>query len=74
MGRKYFLEDALHPRGGIEVMCTDDHDCVFCDHCTDVYWDYTNLIYAISCEENHDPNDRPCKYFKEEKGESDENR
>lgn len=64
--RKYFLEDVMHPKGGIWIKCKSDKDCVFCDHCTDIFWDYTNLIYAISCEEEHDPNDRPCRYFKEE--------
>lgn len=70
--REYFLEDNLHPKGGITVECKDDHDCVFCDHCTDVFWDYTHLIYMIICDDNHDPNNRPCKYFKENKGETDE--
>ena len=69
MAREYFLEDIAHPKGGIWIKCKNDKDCIFCDHCTDVYWDYTNLIYAITCEEEHDPNDRPCKYFKEEIGE-----
>ena len=43
----------------------DDTDCVFCEHCADVFWDYTNLIYMIHCNEEHDPWDRPCEYFKE---------
>lgn len=65
MTREYFLEDPLHPRGGITIKCKDVTDCVFCEHCTDVFWDYTNLIYMIHCEEEHDTWDRPCKYFKE---------
>lgn len=63
--REYFLEDVLHPNGGITIKCEDDHDCVFCAKCSDVWWDYTNLIYMIACEDDHDPWDRPCKYFKE---------
>lgn len=64
--RKYFLEDPLHPKGGITIECNDDRDCVFCERCTDVWWDYTNLIYMIACADDHDPWERPCKYFKEE--------
>lgn len=61
--RKYFLEDWFHPQGGIWVVCKDDHDCVFCDHCTDVWWDYTHLIYAVACEIGSDPWERPCEHF-----------
>lgn len=64
--REYFLKDPIHPEGGITIGCRDDHDCVFCDHCTDLWWDYSNLIYMIYCDEDRDPWDRPCKYFKEE--------
>ena len=63
--RKYFLRDPLHPDGGITINCKDDHDCVFCERCTDVFWDYTNLIYMITCADDHDPWERPCKHFKE---------
>jgi len=63
--RKYFLEDPIHPKGGITINVKDDHDCVFCDHCTDVWWDYSNLIYMIFCDADHDPWDRPCKFFVE---------
>lgn len=24
--------------------------CVFCDHCTDIYWDGLNGIYAMTCD------------------------
>ena len=67
--RKYFLGDPLHPKGGITVSCKDDHDCVFCDHCTDVWWDYSHLIYGINCDIGGDPNERPCKFFVETKRE-----
>lgn len=45
MSREYFLEDALHPNGGFTIKVKNDHDCVFCKHCTDIWWDYSNLIY-----------------------------
>lgn len=25
------------------------HSCLFCNHCTDIFWDYTNGIYALVC-------------------------
>jgi hypothetical protein len=63
--REYFLEDVLHPNGGITVRCKDDNDCVFCKHCTDVFWDYTNLIYMIICDLDRNPWERPCACFAE---------
>lgn len=65
MSRPYFLKDPMHPNGGITIDCNDERDCVFCEHCTDIFWDYSNLIYAIACNEEHDPWDRPCKWFKD---------
>ena len=48
-----------HPRG-----------CLFCQHCTDVWWDYTNGPYMFMCElqtEEHDPTAHgiygECKHF-----------
>lgn len=64
--RQYFLEDPIHPRGGVSILCKDDHDCVFCEHCTDVFWDYTNLVYMIICELHLNPWKRPCAHFEEE--------
>lgn len=63
--RKYKLHDPLHPDGGPIINVKHDNDCVFCKHCTDVFWDYTNLIYAIWCENDHDTSKRPCEYFEE---------
>lgn len=63
--RTYFLNDPLHPKGGITITCKDDHDCVFCKHCTDIYWDYTHLIYMIFCDIDNDPWKRPCEFFEE---------
>jgi len=25
------------------------HSCLFCEHCTDIYWDYKHSIYGIRC-------------------------
>lgn len=63
--RKYILHDPLLPDGKFTIKCNDDHDCVFCKFCTDIYWDYSNLIYGIVCEADHNPWKRPCKYFVE---------
>lgn len=64
--REYFLEDVLHPKGGITIKVKDDRDCVFCERCSGIWWDYTNLIYMIACEDGNDPWSRPCKHFKED--------
>jgi len=64
MMRDYVLLDPLHPNGGVTILA-DERDCVFCKYCTDIWWDYTNLIYMIACERGHEPWNRPCKYFKE---------
>ena len=67
------MEDVLHPEGGITIRCKDDNDCVFCKHCTDVFWDYTNLIYMIICDLDRNPWERPCACFAEaEERESEE--
>lgn len=63
--REIFLEDVLHPKGGITVKVKHDEDCLFCEHCSFFLLDYTNLIYLISCDEDHDPWVRPCEHFKE---------
>ena len=26
------------------------YSCLFCFHCTDIFWDYTNGIYDIICD------------------------
>ena len=46
--REYFLKDIMHPKGGIWIKCKNDKDCIFCDHCTDIYWDYTYSTYQNS--------------------------
>jgi hypothetical protein len=47
-------------------MCENDKNCVFCDHCTDIFWDYSNGIYGIVCELNKTPKDGNCDEFIEE--------
>lgn len=66
MARKYKLEDDLF------VMCENDKDCVFCDHCTDIFWDFSNRIYGICCELNKEQNDGNCDCFIEEQSNDEE--
>ena len=66
--RRYFLEDPVHPEGGTIAWVKRDDDCVFCEHCTDVFWDYTHCIYITFCNlgiERPLNMDR-CKSFKED--------
>lgn len=48
---------------GSQYVCPDKA-CVFCDHCTDIFYDYTHGPYLICCELNKHPDDN-CKYFTE---------
>lgn len=46
-----------------------DEACVFCIHCTDIFWDYTHGIYMLACSENSPAKDFGnvpciCKDFK----------
>lgn len=54
------------------------HSCLFCDHCSDIFWDYSNGIYAIRCAKNWDSANEEylqiklsfrgkCDFFREEK-------
>lgn len=54
MSRDYFLYDPVNPHGGIKIKCKNDRDCIFCSHCYDLFWDYTNLIYMIFCDLDND--------------------
>lgn len=49
---------------GLEYKCPDTA-CVFCDHCTDIFYDYTNGPYLMFCEvPGHDCHDGAgCEYF-----------
>ena len=58
---------------GLGTLMLPRKHCVFCEHCTDIWWDYTHGIYGIFCD--IDANDqiesikRPdfeCKNFIEE--------
>lgn len=44
--------------------------CMFCDHCTDIFWDYTNGPYMIICDIDIDPTDGgydgTCRSFVED--------
>lgn len=62
--RKYFLYDPINPNGGVEVEMPED-SCVFCEHCTDLFWDYTNGIYMVFCEEEKQGIFGGCESFKE---------
>ena len=71
--RTFFLNDILHPKGGITINVKCDKDCVFCKHCIDVIWDYTNLIYLMTCDlerieidEGNDQGEHTCEMFEEE--------
>lgn len=55
------------------------YSCLFCKHCSDIFWDYTNGIYAIICDINwgnaesmdyhiHLSFDGKCKSFLEREG------
>ena len=45
------------------VKCINDKDCVFCDHCTDIFWDYSHGIYMIFCDIGEEPFKENCRYF-----------
>lgn len=62
--RKYKLHDILHPDGGPTILLPEN-DCVFCSHCTDIFWDYTNGIYLKVCELYKNPNNG-CDDFSHE--------
>lgn len=65
--REYRLKgDPLHPEGGPLIKVKHDNDCVFCEYCKNVFWDYQlNHIYMLICEHGHDTTQRPCPHFKE---------
>lgn len=66
MARKYKLTNDLF------VMCENDKDCVFCDHCTDIFWDFSNGIYGIVCELEKEQVDGKCEFFVEEQNSDEE--
>lgn len=46
---------------GKVYMMPEEH-CVFCRHCHDIFYDYTNGPYMFFCEENHSDFES-CKSF-----------
>lgn len=55
-------------KNGLEYQCPDTA-CVFCDHCLDMFYDYTHGPYLIFCElPDYDcHNGAGCEHFKEAK-------
>lgn len=52
-------------KGGPLIKCLNDTDCLFCKHCSDVFWDYTNGPYLIICDLGEEPFKKSCRYFEE---------
>ena len=52
-------------KGGPLIKCFNDKDCLFCEHCTDVFWDYSNGPYMIICDIGEEQYRGNCIYFKE---------
>lgn len=51
-----------------KVYKVPDNHCLFCEHCTDILYDYTNGPYMCFCELNYENSgDGACKHFSEEK-------
>lgn len=71
--RIYETHDIVHKLlGGSGVVRWDSpkRSCVFCDWCTDVWWDYSTGPYMFHCDKNHDTSYGyigQCKYFREVK-------
>lgn len=66
--KEYHCKDPIGP--GVKVIAPDN-SCLFCNHCTDIFWDYTNGIYDTYCELDKDIEKGAkglCKNFEEERG------
>ena len=51
---------------GITYEVKED-SCYICDHCTDIWWDYTHGPYMSLCKLEIDRlQDEKCKFFKPE--------
>ena len=50
--RDFIIEDPLRI---ITVSLPDKH-CVFCSHCSDVFYDYSNGPYLCLCTKDNDTN------------------
>ena len=47
-----------------------ENSCFFCQHCTDIFFDYTNGPYMFICDKDADTMkgyDGQCKLFKKER-------
>lgn len=44
--RTYIFDDCF------KVRAKNDKDCLFCKHCSDVLWDYTNGPYMFFCDKD----------------------
>lgn len=49
---------------GLDYKCPDTA-CVFCDHCHDIFYDYTHGPYMILCDISDSPDGSGCEHFKE---------
>lgn len=50
-----------------------DHACVFCKHCTDVFYDYSGGIYMLICDKENDVDGNisgKCREFEENNDET----
>ena len=51
-----------------KVYACDEKCCLFCDHCSDLFYDYTNGPYMLICDIAEDTElgmTGLCKFFKE---------
>lgn len=58
--REYKIDD-------VTFKVKQDNDCVFCSHCTDIFWDY-NGIYALICDLGREESslNHTCEEFEED--------
>ena len=62
----YKCHDPIGP--GVTVRAPE-RCCLFCKHCSDVYWDYTNGPYMMICSADHEETlgyHAKCEYFEED--------
>lgn len=48
MSRIYTIHDPVC--GELKYKCKCETLCVFCSHCTDVFWDYSHGPYMVICD------------------------
>lgn len=59
--KEFTINDLIFP---IKVKLPDKH-CLFCEHCTDYFYDYTNGPYLFLCDKHNDGDYKNCCDFKE---------